>query len=1260
MAIENPSFETGNLTGWTVEVVGTSELGTAEVVSEADYADSGSYALKIGAHPPDAWHDTAVVNSYKFYPTPGSTITVAARVRSTKDKKGNAFGSIGLKYTYSDGSTGIAFSRELATNEMRDGFVNLNFSASPPSNVVSAQLVLRGRLYQTDRWVYFDSCVMSGDEITGETVELRFPTNGSVYQEGNVIPFRVNIRTGITVTALNYIVTNTATADVTTIPGTGADFKADYSLLPKASYSVVAQATLSGGLELTTSAHTFTVGDAAVIPQREYKASNAYTYLIMRDFNQLAATMPATAVVTGAQLEVDYRVTFLIRCKDKDVDTVDAARYEAAFQIAPTGVLSAQMLAPNGGAYSAVGNAVTGKQPFVMSDFSVVDNGASESKRWVALDSGSYKMVLGAEDSVFGLQEIQAGNFLDYAMGLRFYPQLGTVPSYTDDGDMCVRVRLDKVRLKVYFDGGSIEYYFVDPQNPNVAIKAQAAAAYVQEGSLKFGNASGFFQLLPELTYVNSAVPPAAGEVVFAPEGRVFCQTAPGEIPGTAVMTDLNGNVDPAFNLRWALDAPFTKKEVYAGMQRGNYFLFGGNFSVYSGVFAQHYVMIMTDATGLALGGVPNPYDEGSVNYVAFDGRGLVLTVTDGAKHRLFAAEISGTNSPDTVDPDGGRRLVVKLSGGDGDVLPWPLHGPDGTFFPQTYPTMLRSRPQEGTATEERIYLHYDRPWISTQWSVTNDWPADMYRDYGETVALPALSDLLNPPPGGGGKPVHMATPVWPKIYDGVSTAAIQIQAPRGEPPTASFSLPGVYRKVQGIALDSQRGWLYFGFALGDPANPSSIWRIGRVSWPGCVLDTVFTFDSVQNETAFPDGNKEIIGLQVETDSGNLITRRKGNTYTKASIDGNGTYTQLAEFTTPASASYGFIFSNSSTIVPPEAVPLPVGTPYIYADYDIHAAIPATEKNWIGKVAYNMRYNGLPTYDAVEGNRSRYMFISANFYGDPDLDSLYGANGVFRAFSYNGDYFYHIATQPDADKDKARHLAYHHGHLALGFQSGRVDLSVVGEPYNFDGAEGASSWAIGDEVTGLLPLSGTMLGIFGRKSITGLSGTTVDNFSTQTISPKLGAVEYTVTDMGFPVYANAYGIYTLSQTADYGDFLGTPMSQQVSPWLRPRLVRSSNSNKEVVVAWPVRSKNQYKLAFADGYVLTMTMNYGNQSAPTFSKQKYFDSYFDQWITGGTSELPAAYDLERTSMVPAAVSSELDDSGEERIHFSPKTERIVLG
>lgn len=329
---------------------------------------------------------------------------------------------------------------------------------------------------------------------------------------------------------------------------------------------------------------------------------------------------------------------------------------------------------------------------------------------------------------------------------------------------------------------------------------------------------------------------------------------------------------------------------------------------------------------------------------------------------------------------------------------------------------------------------------------------------------------------------------------------------------------------------------------------------------------------------------------------------------------------------------------------------------WIGNDWTIHSAYPPTDANQIGLVGdiegeaeVGMEYNGLPTQQQVRDNRSRYEFITENFYGDKDLDSIYGVHGLPRAFAYNADFFYKIYTQQDPEKDKPRHIANHHYHLALGFEEGRVDMSVVGQPYNFDGSLGASSTGIGDRIVGLLPLSGTILGVFCTKSIWGISGTTVDNFATQVISPNMGAIEYTICDMGAPTYANSYGVYTLAQTQQYGDYLGSPMSQDISPWLRPRLLRKYTSDKEVVCAWPVRSKNQYRLAFSDGYITSMTLN--GSATPTFSFQKYFyqPNPVDPYVSDDLFSYPA--------LVPAAISSQLDDSGEERIHVAPYVDLV---
>lgn len=783
MALINPGFEDG-LNGWTQVAWDGLPFPNVSFSTENGYVASGSQSLDY-ATPSTSRYAVLLINNWRPLIAPGSNVTATCKVRGRGGQKGGQFFEMRLFFYDAAGNTvhvASTPSDRYANANIRDAFVTASISAKAPAGAVYVQLGLIPIVNTyNNRHIYIDSCEMSVTEIDAEAVFIVFPVNGSKYQVGDTVPLRVTIKAGTPVTGLKYVITNTSTAASQEVVAAGPAYDADISSLSEGSYSVVAVSTLSNSTTLTTSAKHFTVGAADTLPTREYKASNAYTQLVLQNFDSLSASMPPTAVVTGAEIELSYSLKLLIRSKDKDLDALTAARYEAALAVAPSVTISAQALEPQSNSLVAVGTPMAEVLQLKLSDFSVVEDGISEGKRWTVLENTATTVTIGTEGSVFGLTGVQAGNFLDYAIGIRAFPQFGTVPEWADSGDTCIRVLLDRVRLRVYFDAGSVEYYFVN-EGSTQEIKGILAAVYVDGGDLKNGDATGIMQLLPET--------------------------------------------------------------------------------------------------------VPN----------------------------------------------------------------------DAT------------------------------------------------------------------------------------IYEGAA---------------------------------------------------------------------------------------------------------------------------------------------------------------------IHSATPVTAKNRIGTVETRMLYNGLPTYDdVIVTNRSRYLFNTANFYGTPTLNSIYGVNGVDRGFAYNGEFFYKLTTHPDPLEDKPRHVAYHHGHLALGYSSGRVDLSVVGEPWNFSGADGASSWAIGDEVTGLLPLPGTMLGIYGKKSITGLSGTSVDNFTTQIISPKLGAVEYTVTDMGFPVHANAYGIYTLSQTADYGDYLGVPLSQQVSPWLRPRLIRNSTSDKEVVVAWPVRSKNQYKLAFSDGYVLTMTMNYGNQGSPTFSKQKY--------------------------------------------------------
>lgn len=778
----NPGFESGVITGWTTAQFGGS--GTASVDNVRSYA--GSYSAK--------WHGASGTghsggveclwtNDARGTVAPGQMVSGSVRIALDDTSSSQNQGEARLIWYNAAGAV-LDYDSGLLIHGDDSTFRLSSVEAAAPASAAFVAFAV-WTTGNSSGGVRFDAATW--DYVYNQSAELIAPTNGDSFVPGEVVPLKVTIL-GDTPEARS--VTYKAGA---TVIGTTAiepfDFNTDD--LAAGTYSITAEVTFADNTYIVTSAHTITIADIVIPPTtREYKASNAYSYLIAKNFAGLSSTVPAIAKIKGVEIVLDYNIIAMIRSKDVDITDPLASTIGVAFDITDGANIEATLMSTSGAGFEVDAPPVVKHVDLERADFTITEQGTSEGKRWSVLDSGPLSVTMGSSTELFGFTDISAPDFIARALGFRFLPVLLAKPSYADSGDACFRFLINKLRVRVYFDAGSADYYFASADKTKV-MKGTLVASTITTGDLETGDATGELQLKPTL-----------------------------------------------------------------------------------------------------------------------------------------------------------------------------------------------------------------------------------------------------------------------ELIDGTQT------------------------------------W------MGD-------------------------------------------------------------------------------------------------------------------DWTIHAGYPPTDANQIGTVAareaddgIGMSYNGLPSAGAIVDNRSRYEFITANFFAVNTLDSIYGAHGLPRAFAYNGDIFYKIYTQPEASKDQPRHLAYHHGHLALGFDDGRVDISVIGQPYNYDGALGASEWAIGDKVTGLLPLSGTILGVFGSKSIWGISGTTVDNFATQVIAPNIGAIEYTVTDMGYPVYANAYGVYTLSQTQQYGDYLGSPMSQDISPWLRPRLVRKYTSDKEVVVAWPVRSKNQYRLAFSDGYVMSMTLNAGQQSAPTFSFQKY--------------------------------------------------------
>ena len=253
----------------------------------------------------------------------------------------------------------------------------------------------------------------------------------------------------------------------------------------------------------------------------------------------------------------------------------------------------------------------------------------------------------------------------------------------------------------------------------------------------------------------------------------------------------------------------------------------------------------------------------------------------------------------------------------------------------------------------------------------------------------------------------------------------------------------------------------------------------------------------------------------------------------------------------------------------------------------------------------------LPGSNLLNDNRSRYQMISYNFFASEDRNAIYGVSGAGRAFWYDGSSLEFIGTGLDVDMDKPRHLAPHEFRLALGYKWGEVYVSVPGDPTSYDGQLFASTFGFGEKITGLMPISGDALGVFTESSVhvlTGAHGDAQNPPNQKVINHKVGAIEYTVQSAGNrPIFASFRGIETLETMDQFGDFFTAPLTYDVTPFLLGRLQTAAGleaSDESVVNSVVVRNKNQYRLFFADGFVLTLTY-VGPEKTPQVTTQQYY-------------------------------------------------------
>lgn len=255
-------------------------------------------------------------------------------------------------------------------------------------------------------------------------------------------------------------------------------------------------------------------------------------------------------------------------------------------------------------------------------------------------------------------------------------------------------------------------------------------------------------------------------------------------------------------------------------------------------------------------------------------------------------------------------------------------------------------------------------------------------------------------------------------------------------------------------------------------------------------------------------------------------------------------------------------------------------------------------------------YNLLPSEANMTTNASKYQSIVANFREVDDGRGVYVATGASPAFMLEHNYFSFIRTPQWIKYDKPRHIAFHKNYLALGFSAGSVIFSAVGVPNDFSAGAGAQ-YPTGGAVTGLASMTGDgILGVWTDRRTMTLSGIPTTDMQLKVIKDSSGATEYTVQDIGTPYFADFRGLSTINTTDKYGDFDLGRISFKITPFLKDRLQARRSIDtipKRPIASLTARNKNQYRLFFEDGYILTMT--FFESKAPEFTLQHYDTTSF---------------------------------------------------
>lgn len=211
----------------------------------------------------------------------------------------------------------------------------------------------------------------------------------------------------------------------------------------------------------------------------------------------------------------------------------------------------------------------------------------------------------------------------------------------------------------------------------------------------------------------------------------------------------------------------------------------------------------------------------------------------------------------------------------------------------------------------------------------------------------------------------------------------------------------------------------------------------------------------------------------------------------------------------------------------------------------------------------------------------RYSCANHNFYGNAQLQRMYFANGVGRAFEWDGTILTPIETGQDVDEPTR--VAVFANHLFLAYRNGSAVHSAVLNPTSYQVIDGAGEIGFGSEITDMLDSANTALVIFGEEKIGVITGTDSETFRLDILGDDSGADAWTAQMIGNPTYLDNSGVRDMTTTQAFGNWRIGTKTQLIDTIIQ----RKRAAKIQAVGSIRVRAKDQYRLFYADGDVISI-------------------------------------------------------------------------